>query len=175
MTPLARPLTIPLFLVLCLMGGAPKSARAAESSDQIRATFLLLLGKYVTWPAEAFRSPTAPLVIAVVGNDALANELKAQATGQEIEGHPVEVRAAADVSAARAAHIVFLPSPEDARSIAASPPALRVLEGPKNVDDGDIAIEMKEGRVAFAVNSRDVKKRGLKLSSKLMRLASSFE
>ena len=31
------------------------------------------------------------------------------------------------------------------------------------------------GRVAFAVNRKDVHRRGLKLSSKLMRLASDFE
>lgn len=163
-----------LAILLALTWMSPGPTHAQESSNHVRGMFLLLLGKYVTWPATAFDSPSAPLVISIVGNSSLASEMQAQAAGQSIDGHAVEVRAAADTAGASGSHIVFVTTPEDARLLASSSP-LRVSEEPDRIDDTDIAIRLQSGRVAFAVNRRTLNKRGLKLSSKLMNLASDFE
>jgi hypothetical protein len=152
---------------------AGPAAHAKSSDDVARATFLILLGKYVTWPAGAFSSPTAPIVVAVVGNPALVGELQALARGQQIAGRAVEVRSAADAVAAAGAHIVFVSDAAQSNALATEQP-LRVSDKGR-LADTDIAIRMEGGRVAFAVNRRDVERRGLKLSSKLMRLASSFD
>ncbi len=152
---------------------AAPAAQAKSSDDTARATFLILLGKYVTWPAGAFASPTAPIVVAVVGNPALVDELQALARGQQIDGRAVEVRSATDAAAAAGAHIVFVSDAAQSNELAKARP-LRVSDRGR-LADTDIAIRMEAGRVAFAVNRRDVERRGLKLSSKLMRLASSFD
>ena len=147
----------------------------ADDGDPVRANFILLLPKYTTWPATAFASPTSPVVIAVVGDDALAKELSALAVGHQIEGRPVLIRAVASAAEAGSAHVIFLASPDDARDVELSP-GLRVIEGRRNVRAGEIAFVMHgTEKVEFAVNKDGVKKRGLKLSSKLMRLASSFD
>ena len=159
-------------VLACALVAAP-AAQARSSDDAARATFLILLGKYVTWPAGAFASPTAPLVVAVVGNPALVGELQALARGQQIEGRAVEVRSAPDAAAAAGAHIVFVSDAAQSNALAAERP-LRVSDRGR-LADTDIAIRMESGRVAFAVNRKDVERRGLKLSSKLMRLASSFD
>lgn len=175
MVPVARS-----WKVVCLAAFAAFLALTAPASakdvgeDEARATFLLLLGKYVTWPAAAFDSPTAPIVVAVVGNPSLVAQLEALAAGQKIEGRGFEIRAAADSAECAGAHIVFVSNSAQSTALASAPP-LRVAEDPRRVSDTDIAIRMHEGRIAFAVNRKDVEKRGLKLSSKLMRLASSFE
>jgi hypothetical protein len=163
-----------LTLLLAVTWLSPGATRAQESANHVRGMFLLLLGKYVTWPATAFDSPSAPLVISIVGNPSLASEMQAQAAGQSIDGHAIEVRATADTAGAGGSHIVFVTTAEDARLLASSSP-LRVSEEPDRIDDTDIAIRMQSGRVAFAVNRRAVVKRGLKLSSKLMNLASDYE
>jgi hypothetical protein len=149
-------------------------ALATPADDQARATFILLLSKYVTWPEGAFASPTSPVVVAVVGNPALAEQLRALARGQVIEGRGFEVLAAADAASASGAHIVFVSSPDESKALASAKP-IRVSEEPTKLADTDIAIRMESGRIAFGVNRGDVQKRGLKFSSKLMRLASSFE
>lgn len=172
MSKLARPLL--LAVALGAVAFAPAPLRAAESRNEARATFLLLLGQYVTWPAGAFAAPGAPLVISIVGDPALSRELSGIAAGQAVEGHPVQVRAAADVGSAAGSHIVFVTKPEDARALANASP-LRVSEQSSRVADTDIAIRVEGERIAFAVNRRALGARGLKLSSKLMRLASSFD
>lgn len=166
------------FLLTILLAGtwlSPGAAHAQESPNHVRGMFLLLLGKYVTWPATAFDSPSAPLVISIVGNSSLASEMQALSGGQSIDGHAIEVRAVPDAAGASGSHIVFVPTAEASREVASAASALRVVEGEKNVNAGEIAIALQKGRVAFAINSRDVKARGLKLSSKLMNLASDFE
>ena len=152
----------------------PVLAKAA-SDDATRAIFVLQLSNYVTWPAAAFSSPSAPIVVAVVGNPALTAELTTLARGQTVAGRSFEIRAAADAAGCAGAHLVFVSEAEQSRALTASPAPLRVSEKPDKLADTDIAIRMISGRVAFAVNRKDVDRRGLKLSSKLMRLASDFE
>jgi hypothetical protein len=149
-------------------------ALAKPADDQARAMFILLLSKYVRWPEGAFASPNDPVVVAVIGNPALTEQLRALARGQVIEGRGFDIRGAVDAPSAAGAHIVFVSSPDEAKALASAKP-IRVSEEPTKLADTDIAIRMESGRVAFAVNRGDVQKRGLKLSSKLMRLASSFE
>jgi hypothetical protein len=172
MAPFARRLAALALAAFALV--ATPAASHAGAEDEARATFLLLLGKYVTWPATAFDSPAAPIVVAVVGNPSLVSELRTLSAGQKIEGRGFEIRSVADSSGCAGAHIVFVSDAAQSSALASAPP-LRVAEDPKRVSDTDIAIRMHEGRVAFAVNRKDVAKRGLKLSSKLMSLASSFE
>lgn len=149
---------------------SPIRAKAA-SDDATRAMFVLQLSNYVTWPAPAFSSPSAPIVVAVVGNPALRAELTTLARGRTVAGRSFEIRAAADAAGCAGAHLVFVSEAAQSRALTAP---LRVSEEPDNLADTDVAIRMISGRVAFSVNRKAVNRRGLKISSKLMRLASDF-
>jgi hypothetical protein len=153
---------------------AATSPAAAASDDEARATFVLLLGKYVTWPSSAFSSASAPIVVVVMGNPALASEVKRLAAGQQLEGRAIEVRDVADASGAADAHIVFTSDAAQSSALADARP-LRVIEGKGGLRRADVQIQLMGGRVAFAVNRKHAAQRGLKLSSKLLRLASSLE
>jgi hypothetical protein len=146
----------------------------AGSDNSTRAIFMLQLSNYVTWPAAAFSSPSAPIVVAVVGNPALTAELTKLAQGQSVAGRSFEIRAAADAAGCAGAHLVFVSEAAQSHALTASPAPLRISEEPDQLADTDIAIRMIGGRVAFAVNRKDVNRRGLELGSKLMRLASDF-
>jgi hypothetical protein len=148
-------------VLACIAVAAPAGAHAAPD-DGARAAFVLLLGKYVTWPATAFSSA------------ALAAEMSKLALGQRFDGRAIAVREIADAAAGADAHIVFASDPAQAHALASARP-LRVIEGTGRLENTDIEIQLRSGRVAFAVNRKDVTRRGLKLSSKLLRLASSFE
>jgi hypothetical protein len=160
-------------VLACIAVAAPAGAHAAPD-DGARAAFVLLLGKYVTWPATAFSSAAAPIVVAVIGNAELAAEMSKLALGQRFDGRAIAVREIADAAAGADAHIVFASDPAQAHALASARP-LRVIEGTGRLENTDIEIQLRSGRVAFAVNRKDVTRRGLKLSSKLLRLASSFE
>jgi YfiR/HmsC-like len=164
---------ISVCVAACVLAiGAPLAAESARD-DQIRATFLLLLTKYVTWPDDAFASPTAPIVVAVVGNPGLASTLQTLSTDQRVAGRAFEIRAVPDAAASIGAHLVFVAEDQSEAVVAGSP--LRITEEPDKLSRTDIAIRLEGDRVAFSVNRKDVARRGLKLSSKLLKLASSFE
>jgi hypothetical protein len=158
---------------LLAVAALPVQRAFARTADDARATFVLPLGKYVTWPQTAFASPSAPIVVAEIGNPARASGVRRLAAGQVFDGHPLEVREVSDASGAASALIVFAPDPAQSSALAAARP-LRVIEGSGYLSRTDIQIQMHEGRVAFALN-RKTEQRGLELSSKLLRLASSLD
>jgi hypothetical protein len=175
---MAAPLRVLAGACLALLASAAAlllpAPAAAATEDEARATFVILLGKYVTWPESAFASPASPIVVAVVGNPGLASEMRRLSSGQRLDGRNVEIRETADAAGASGAHIAFVSDAAQSSALSASS-VVRVLEAPGRLSDADIAIWVQSGRIAFAVNRRDVSRRGLKLSSKLMRLASSFD
>src|ERR1700754_3238537 len=62
---------------VCLLGvRTPVLAQAAGQplEQQIKAAYLFKFGGYVEWPANAFADAGAPLVIGIVGDEALARE-----------------------------------------------------------------------------------------------------
>jgi len=160
-------------LLACLLFTGSALRAEPTRDDQTRATFLLLLTKYVTWPDDAFSSPSAPIVVAVVGNPKLASALESIAADQRVGGRAFDVRAVPDAASSAGAHLVFVDEAESGAVAGGSP--LRITEEPDKLSSTDIAIRLEGDRIAFAVNRKDVAKRGLKLSSKLMKLASSFE
>jgi hypothetical protein len=174
MSPLLRGLRSIACVLLLVVSAASAPPAHAQGGDQTRAQFVLLLGKYVNWPETAFASPQAPIVIAVIANPLLTAELRRLAVGQLVNGRPVEVRECADAGGAAQAHIAFVSDGVQSSALADARP-LRVIEGGDELRRADIAIELQGGRVAFSVNRRQTAQRGLKLSSKLLRLASSFE
>jgi hypothetical protein len=167
-------------LVIGLLAAFAASAHAADdaASAPLKARFLFLLTQYTSWPDEAFAAPDAPLVIAVVGDPAVAQELRALAAGERVNGRALEVRAAENGAALGGVHLAYLAdrgaSRDQARALAGQP-TLRVAENTGFLEVGDVRIELIKGRVAFDVNLKKSRRMGLKLSAKLVKLASRVE
>lgn len=98
-----------LLWMLLLLVALAATARAQSSVEyQVKAAFVVKFGAYVEWPPQAFERPDSPLVIGVIGPEAVAEEFERAAAGQTADGHAVQVRHLARGEAPTGVHIVFV-------------------------------------------------------------------
>ncbi|MCA9509879.1 MAG: YfiR family protein [Myxococcota bacterium] len=158
---------------------APSLPARADDDDVVRSAFLFNVAKYVEWPAASFASADAPLVIGVIEDAALAEAFAVALSDKRIESRAIEVRTVASVDEARGCHVVF--GSRDQRTLARSiahdlrgEPVLSIAEYDRFARVGGmIGIEIDRGKVSFEVSRSEADRSGLKVSSKLLRLASA--
>ena len=159
-----------LALALLLVAGTAR----AESEAGVKAAYLVNFAKFVEWPASAFSSGKAPLVIGIVGRDAVGDELQRAGGGVSANGHPVEVRRIA-AAEARECHLVFIPESEHSDTVIAATqgsPVLVIGEGEGFTRRGGSLGFVKEGgTVKFDANPKAAARNGLNVSAKLLRVA----
>src|SRR5262245_42975569 len=82
-----------LILHAFLLFAALASAHAAWAAPrtEVTARFVFQLLKYVSWPPAAV-DQASPFVVGVLGDEALAAALRTVVSGQQAQGHAVEVR-----------------------------------------------------------------------------------
>ena len=170
---------ISLLIVACLLGAGTTSATAADPSMEYRlkAAFLLNFPNFVEWPTTAFASPSDPVVLGVFGQDPFEGVLEEMAGPKVINGRSVTVRVTSDVRELRNCHVVFLPASLKQKHSAiqdalAGLSILTVSEVPGFAERGGIVNFVVENRhVRFEVNPSAAQVRRLKMSSKLLQLA----
>lgn len=163
-----------MLLAICLILFAP-GAIALENS--LKAAFLYKFADYVDWPAEAFPTPDAPITIAVVDDDIVAERLAEMTVDRTAQGRPIAVqRLAADQPVARA-HILFVGGGAADRLGAlaqrvAGQPVLLVTDTEGALQRGSmINFVIAERRLRFEVALDAAENSGLRLSSRLLAVA----
>ena len=146
----------------------------------VKAAFLLHFAKLVTWP-DAALAADAPLTIGVFVADPFDGALRAVAAGARAHGRELRVRAVPSVAQARQCQILFVPAThagrlDELRNGLADAPVLMVGESEGFANDGGaINFYLEGGRIRFEVNRVDAERAGLRLSSRLLRLARLVE
>ena len=154
-------------------------AQEARLPDyQVKAAFLYNFGKFVEWPDGTFAATNAPLVIGVLGPDPFHGDLERLTANQFINGHPIVVRQIKAGADLKSCHLLFLAVPEKE----AVRDALKSLEGARVLTVGEtdnflaaggmIQFIIEGHQVHFAINNTAARHAGLKISSKLLTLAS---
>ncbi|NEX21243.1 YfiR family protein [Thiorhodococcus mannitoliphagus] len=143
----------------------------------LRATFLVNFPLFIEWPSSAFDSPSAPLRYCVLGNSALSSSLEQALAGERIGGHPMQLAAAQDPAQWRRCHILYV----DQRAAEPGPRVLAAVEGAPVLSVGDTETFVREGGVVSLVhrgerlhpliNQAAAARAGIRISSKLLRLA----
>jgi hypothetical protein len=80
----------------------------AAPEYSIKAGYILLFTRYVEWPSTAFATPSAPIVICVLGADPFGPVLDQTIAGQRSQQRPLSVRRVADARDAQGCHVVFI-------------------------------------------------------------------
>ena len=165
-----------LVFILVSMYAASTAAQTAGAS-KVKAAFLYNFAKFAQWPAESL-PPGERLQLCVVGDDAVADALEQTIKGRAIEGHELSVRVVGTDAVLRSCHLVYV----DGRDARRSSQALEALRGAAvlSVGDGDKFAELggvaqlvlEQDRMRFSVNVTAVERARLRLSSKLLSLAS---
>lgn len=164
---------------LGLVGGWADAAEksAGVSEYQIKAAFLYNFTQFTDWPASAFSSSNAPIVIGIVGKDPFANSLDEVVRGELVRGRPLVVkrlRANADL---RSCHMLFISRSEKE----GLPAVLSQLKGSPVLTVGDTNGFAQQGgmvnlllvnkTVKMEINQAAAEEVGLQMSSKLLKLA----
>jgi hypothetical protein len=180
-------LLLGVLLQAVLFGFWPAQGQENRPPDyRVKAAFVYNFGKFVEWPATAFASNNAPLVIGVLGGDPFHGDCERIVANKSINGHPVIVRQISHpISAGQApaysdlkgCHILFISASESDDL----PDILDALKGASVLtvtDDLDhfaasgaiINFVMENGSVHFEINDDAARRAGLKISSKLLML-----
>ena len=162
---------------LLLLAFRPAAAQESASLEYgVKAAFLYNFTKFVEWPASAFPE-RGSLRLCVFGSDPFGKSLQTVVEGEQAQGRPITLLRLDSLGDPRLCHILFLSRKETERLPAVlaavqGAPVLTVGEAPGVLEKGGgVNFVLKEGKVRFEINQAAVEGNGLKMSSKLLRLA----
>lgn len=162
-----------LLLVLLL----PGAARAQAPEYDVKAAFLFNFVKFVEWPPTAFAGDRAPLTICVYGEDPFGRTLDALVVGERAGERGLLVRRPDSLAALEGCHILFVCRSEKDRlgevlEQVQGTPVLTVGDTDGFLRAGGVINFILEGsKVRFLIDQAAAERNGLRISSKLMRLA----
>ncbi|HKV09556.1 MAG TPA: YfiR family protein [Thermoanaerobaculia bacterium] len=168
-------------LVLLLLISPAVEAQDASSLEYgVKAAFLYNFTKFVEWPKPAF-DERGSLRLCVLGQDPFGKSLSSVVEGEEVQGRPITLLRIDSLDDPRLCHLLFLGRTETSRFPAVlaavrGAPVLTVGEAPGLLEKGvGINFVLVDGKVRFEINQAAVEAHGLKMSSKLLRLATRVE
>jgi hypothetical protein len=167
-----RAAAVALTIACVTAGSAAAAQRTATAEDDIKAAFLLNFTRFVEWPSAA-----GPFHLCTVAEPAFEAAVDRTIAGESTAGRPI-VRASPETpEAGRACDLLFLSSRETGRAdrwlnAVRGHPVLVVGETTAAADAGAaITFVIEDNRVKFDVNEDAASRAGLKISSKLLRVA----
>jgi hypothetical protein len=163
---------------------APVTAAYAQSADSagisreylIKAALLYNFAKFAEWPEAAFTNNAAAVRICVIGDDPFGAALDS-INGKTVKDRNLIAAHIARIEDAAACHILFVSASEGHRLEAildavSGLPILTVADiGQFASSGGIVALKTAEDRSRLEINVGAAKKAGVRLSSKLLRLA----
>jgi hypothetical protein len=167
------------WLMIC---GMPAHAGDSEYMDKARR--LLHFSLFLEWPSDAFSRDSSPFLIGILGKDPFGQRLHDAFNNRHINGHPVEVSNLDDPAEGSTFHLIFICRSEQHRLDQVLP---RLQNGHTllvgDVDDcgdfcrlgGMICLFMEKEKVRFHLNTDAIKTAGIKMDSKIMRMAASTD
>jgi hypothetical protein len=150
---------------------------ASPSATSVKAAFVYRFLAFVEWPEQAFASADAPMVIGVLGADALAHELEEVVANRRIDERAIEVRRVDVAHALDGVNVLYVG--EQASSAltglaarAARASVLVVSDFADALDEGSVInLLVVDNRVRFEVSLEAATRSALRLSSRLLGVA----
>jgi hypothetical protein len=158
------------------LGAASAVAAEALTEVQVKAAYVYNFVKYVEWPAGAFATAQSPVVLCVAAGDGLRGALAA-IDGKQAQGRALQLRRAVRPDEFRSCHVLFVPESEEREAgellrRAGSLPVLTVGEHDGFAAAGGvIGFVVRDDRVQFEINPDAAARADLKVSSRLLQLA----
>ena len=168
-----------MILAWVLGTGVGRAADAQPTEYQLKAAFLYHFVQFVEWPPKAYAETNAPLVIGVLGDNPFGGEIQRTIQGKFLNNHPLlfqKFESLAGVT--NNCHILFISSSEKKRfpevfAALSGSSILTVGETDRFLESGGmISFVMEKTKIRFEINETAVKQAGLKMSYKLLSLAS---
>jgi hypothetical protein len=162
-------------IALVALGGWLRAAVAQTIEPDVKAAFIYNFTKFIEWPLAAI--PPDRFRICTVGDARVASALATIIEGESAGGRPLVHEQPKTADDARRCQILYIGSGDaerGARLLAAvrQAPVLSAGEGAGFAErGGGIGFVVEHDRVRFDINLRAVERPGLKVSSRLLRIA----
>jgi hypothetical protein len=166
-----------LSLVGLLAAGSGRAQESPPTEYQLKAAFVYNFAKFVEWPPAAFGAATAPMVIGILGESPMRGDLDRAIRDKTINNRPLVIKEPHSAGEWTNCHILFISTSEKKRlpEILGSLRGANVLtvsETDGFTQTGGMINFVSEGnRIRFQINEAAAKTAGLKISSKLLSLA----
>lgn len=161
-----------------MAGAALASAQESRMAEyQIKAVFLFNFAHFVEWPADAFPSPQAPLIIGVLGADPFGPYLAQAISGETANRRSLVLQHFREVEDITACHILYISSSESPRldrvlSALKGRSILTVGEEDGFVRRGGVVrFRTENNKIRFSISLDSARDARLSISSKLLRTA----
>lgn len=177
--PLARG-ALAALLMAFLAFVAPAHAQQRDLEQAVKATFLMRFPSFVQWPAASFAGAGDPVVICVVGDQALAALVEAAAQGERIGARSIVVRRFAALPRNAGCHVVYAgvgegQSVSQVLEITRNQPVLTVTDERYGATRGMVHFARDGGRLRFHIDRDASDAAGLTLSARLLSVAISVQ
>jgi len=165
-------------LTMLVMGVTTSGAQTLGPREyQIKAAFLYNFAKFIEWPPEAFPSTNTAINLCILGEDPFGDDLEQTVQDKVINGRAMVVQRLKGVQGLKGCHVLFVSASEQKR-------VSQILESLKGQSvltvsemerfaaiGGMINFTLQENKVRFEINVDVTERAGLKVSSKLLKLA----
>lgn len=161
-------------LVLFLVVPLCASGQALE--HEVKAAYLFRFLAFVEWPQSSFLRPDSPIVIGVLGDEAVLEELRAIVPGRVVQGRPVAAVRLRESASLAGVHVLFVGREASAQLARLAPTRaiLVVSDAERGLDQGAVVNFVRaEGRVRFEVAVDAAEQRELRISSRMLAVASN--
>ncbi|MCD6042584.1 MAG: hypothetical protein K0R40_2187 [Burkholderiales bacterium] len=161
-------------VVLVLL--VPLCAFGQALEHEVKAAYLFRFLAFVEWPQSSFLRPDSPIVIGVLGDEAVLEELRAIVPGRVVQGRPVAAVRLREGASLAGVHVLFVGREASAQLARLAPTRaiLVVSDAERGLDQGAVVNFVRaEGRVRFEVAVDAAEQRELRISSRMLAVASS--
>ena len=174
-------LIVSLFMMVMLYGFSAAALNTDADKNKhaeykVKAAYLYNFAKFVEWPSEAFADPSLPLGICIIGKDPFGDTLNSL-KDKSARGRKLVISQYSESSELKDCHILFI-SPSEKNNLAG------ILEMIKDrhiltVSDmnkftnrgGMINLKQVKSKLRLEINNEAALHSGLKMSSKLLKIA----
>ena len=166
------------YLVGAVAGGHVQTGQEYPARHyQIKAAYLYHFSQFVEWPDSIFLDADTPLVIGVIGEDPFGPYLDGIVSGELVNGHPLSIQRFKPGEEIKDCHILFINFSDVSQTVkiiehTQGKGILTVSDMPGFLEIGGmIQFIASNKRIRFQINPEASESAGLKISSKLLRLA----
>ena len=164
--------------IVCAVGIPVRAQLSLEYN--VKAALLLNFARFIEWPERAFTSPRAPIEICVFAPNPFGDALDRALDGETVSTRPVAARDVRTAADGAGCHMLFIPEGTESRAAAVvrngGPYTVTIGESHRFEEmGGALSFVIEAGRVRFNVNLKPVEERGVRISARMLKLASRVD
>lgn len=170
-----------LVLLAAMIAAAPVGLTQESATEQeLKAAFIFRFLNFVEWPEESFESADSPLHVGLLGESELEDALRVALKDKTVHGRAVRFSVSADQEGLNACQVLFVGETGNETLTAVLDQVnigtvLTVSDLPDFAASGGmIQLFRSENKIRFHINMGSVKNAKIRISSRLLQLASSI-